>query len=90
MRLPEKDGPDSTYEIVIHGELGDRWSRWLHGLARTAEVREGPSQVTVLTVRVRDQAALRGVLNQLWDLNFTLIGVRRIQSRPTKEGDHDG
>jgi len=33
--------------------------------------------MTTLTGTVEDQSALRGILNQLWDLNLTLISVRR-------------
>jgi hypothetical protein len=79
----------STYEIVVQGELGDRWSRWLAGTDHTVDVREVQPEATVLTVLVRDQPALRGALNQLWDLNLTLIGVRRIQPHPGKEGGRD-
>ncbi len=31
--------------------------------------------ITVLTGPVVDQAALRGILNRLWDLNLTVISV---------------
>jgi RNA binding exosome subunit len=33
--------------------------------------------ITVLTGRLPDQAALRGILTRLWDLNLTLISVTR-------------
>jgi len=29
-----------------------------------------------------DQTALRGILNRLWDLNLTLISVRRLPTSP--------
>ena len=35
-------------------------------------------------VAVQDQAALRGLLNQLWDLNLTLVSLHRIV--PEREG----
>ncbi len=89
MNSSDETGPSSTYRIVVQGELGERWLRWLHGLGHTVEVRGGNREVTVMTMQVRDQAALRGVLNQLWDLNLTLIGVRRMQPRPMKEGGRD-
>jgi len=34
--------------------------------------------ITTLTGPVADQAALRGILNKLWDLNLTLLGVNRM------------
>jgi hypothetical protein len=33
--------------------------------------------VTTLTGTLPDQAALRGLLSRIWDLNLTLIAVKR-------------
>ena len=41
--------------------------------------------VTLFTGPIADQAALRGILNKLWDLNLTLISVSRVETG-TKEG----
>jgi hypothetical protein len=90
MNPSEEGSTASTYEIVVDGELGENGPKWLDGSAHRAELREGASPATVLTVHVRDQAALRGIVNQLWDLNLTLIGIRRIQAHAKKEGSHDG
>ena len=35
--------------------------------------------ITTLTGPVADQAALRGILTKVWDLNLTLISVTRIE-----------
>jgi hypothetical protein len=86
MNLTDEPVGLATYEIVVRGEFGERWSNWLLGLAQATAVREGSTQRTVLTVQVRDQAALRGILNHLWDLNLTLIGVRRIETHPDEGG----
>jgi hypothetical protein len=89
--VTHKDRPESNpsqaYEIVVRGELGQRWSKWLDGLAHTVEVRESNPEGTVLKIEVRDQAALRGLLNQLWDLNLTLVRVLPIHPQADKEGD---
>jgi hypothetical protein len=37
-------------------------------------------QVTTLTGTIVDQAALRGILVKLWDLNLTLISVTRVET----------
>lgn len=81
MDRPEAS-PSEVFEIVVRGDLGERWSKWLNGPAHTAEVQGGNPEGTTLTVQVRDQAALRGLLNQLWDLNLTLVSVRRIHPHP--------
>src|SRR5512134_2412414 len=71
-----------TYHITVQGRLDQSWSRWFDGLAI-----EGPSRdsdLTTLTGPVVDQPALRGLLNKLWDLNLTLIAVRRAEQSPSQ------
>jgi len=41
---------------------------------------EDGSPITVLTSPVVDQAALRGLLTKIWDLNLTLVSVTRIET----------
>jgi hypothetical protein len=38
------------------------------------------SQVTILRGHLADEAALRGILTKLWNLNLTLISVYRIET----------
>jgi hypothetical protein len=59
-----------------------RWFDWLDGLTMAFEHDSSGQWTTVLTVGV-DQSALRGVLNRMWDLNLTLLSVRRRD--PAKE-----
>ncbi len=61
------------YEIRIEGQLTERWSDWLGGLALCAEA----GGQTTLRGPLPDQAALLGVLGQLHALNLTLISVQR-------------
>ncbi len=63
------------YQICIEGELDEQWSDWFSGL--TMAVEGGDKKVTTLSGRV-DQAALRGILNKLWDLNLVLISVNLV------------
>jgi hypothetical protein len=68
------DVHSGIYEICVLGALDEQWSDWFSGMEMIV-VDDG--QVTTLTGRV-DQAALRGILNRLWDLNRVLIGVKRL------------
>ena len=45
--------------------------------------------VTTLTGPVADQSALRGILSKIWDLNLTLISVRRIEADGEEENKND-
>jgi hypothetical protein len=61
----------TIYDITVQGQLRQRWMQWLDGSAVQIESADD----TTIRVRVPDQAALRGVLNKLWDLNLTLISI---------------
>jgi hypothetical protein len=58
-------------EIRVEGQIDRDWSDWMDGLVIT---HTGHGE-TVLSGSVRDQAALRGLLNRLADLGIQLISV---------------
>ena len=62
----------ARYEIRVEGVLDQRWTAWFEGL----EIGTDDSQ-TVISGPVVDQAALRGLLNRVFDLGLVLISVRR-------------
>lgn len=65
----------TVYIITIKGHLKDKWAEWLDGMVVKIESRSREN-ITAITVRIPDQAALRGILNKLWDLNLTLLSVK--------------
>jgi hypothetical protein len=64
------------YQITIEGCLDAQWTDWFAGLDITTHHHNG--SITILTGPVIDQAALRGLLNQIWDLNLALIALLRL------------
>jgi hypothetical protein len=89
MRMPamhtlpvEARSLEATYQIKVQGTLDTRWSEWFGGLAVTAEAAGDCPPLTILAGAVPDQAALRGILNRLWDLNLILISVNRLSAGP--------
>ena len=66
------------YQIKVEGRLNDSWSDWLGGITITSMVEKNGIQVTILNGTFPDQAALRGVLVKLWNLNATLLEVQLI------------
>ena len=62
------------YEIRVTGILTEHWSDWFEGLA----IQAGPTDETVLSGQLADQAALYGVLAKIQALNLTLISVHRL------------
>lgn len=73
------------YQICIEGELGEQWSDWFSGMIVAVEGED--KKMTTLSGRV-DQAALRGILNKLWDLNLVLISVNLINDPGCIKNDY--
>jgi hypothetical protein len=72
--------PGAIYEIRVQGVLDRDWQQWFDGLAITLTPGDEGAPVTTLLGPVADQPALRGLLCKLWDLNLTLIAVRRMEA----------
>jgi hypothetical protein len=70
----------ATYEIKVPGRLDESWSDWIEGM--TMEVESGADRptITTLTGIVADQAALQGLLSQLYSLGLSLISVNVIET----------
>ena len=66
----DQDAHRKVYQIKVQGRLDESWSGWFSGMAVTVE-----GNTTTLTGAVVDQAALRGILSRLWDLNLALISI---------------
>ena len=63
----------TRYQVTMQGRLDEKWVNWIGG--SMLNIQHSHGKYTVLTLRVPDQAALRGILNKLWDLNLTLVSV---------------
>jgi hypothetical protein len=63
------------YQIKIKGELDQSWSDWLGDVEIISEPQGDGSVITRLTVDAADQSTLFGILDQVRDLNLTLINV---------------
>ncbi len=70
----DEDVHHRVYQIKVEGRLDESWSGWFNSMAVTVE-----GDTTTLTGAVVDQAALRGILSRLWDLNLALISVNPIE-----------
>ena len=67
-----------VYQIKVPGVLDTSWADWVGGLVMAVESEGEGWQVTTLTC-LMDQAALHGVLRQLYALGVPLISVMRIE-----------
>ena len=65
----------SLYQIVIQGELNESWSDWLDDMIFEVKNDSLAKSQTRICGTLHDQAALRGLLTKIWDLNLTIISV---------------
>lgn len=62
--------------ICVKGHLSSDWAAWFGGL----QVRNDPGGRAVLSGPLPDQAALSGLLNQIWDLGLSLVSVQCVET----------
>jgi len=65
----------ATYEIRVQGALDLKWSNRLQGLGIRVEEFSNSLPITTLSGRLKDQAALLGVLNTLFALKLPLLFI---------------
>lgn len=64
----------ATYQIKVQGKVNPEWLQNIESLELDFD-----GSATTFTGRICDQAALRGLLNSLWDLNLTLCSLERFE-----------
>jgi len=62
------------YELVLRGEIGDRFALLFEGMAL-----EHAGGRTVLRGEVRDQAHLHGLIERIGELGLELVSVNAIE-----------
>lgn len=78
-----------TFLISFQGNLDDSWQSWFSGLRISMGQDAQGKTVTTMSGEIVDQAALRGVLNKLWDLNLNLVSVNLVKPAIDWEGNHE-
>lgn len=78
-RFPDSPDQQINYQILIKGKLDDSWAEWL-GDFEMDYINQDGLMVTMISGNFADQAALRGALVQLWDLNLTVLQVKKVNS----------
>lgn len=83
--MNKRGGKPACYRVEIEGKIRQNWSDWLNGMEISTRKGCNGSQITVLVGKVTDQAALRGILCRLWDLNLTIVSVCRLEMNAGEE-----
>jgi hypothetical protein len=68
----------TTYRIRVTGHIDDRLSVQLGGMIVTRAFTADGRPITILVGHLSDQAALSGVLNELYELHLPLLTVESL------------
>ena len=83
-------GGPATYRIVVQGTVSRDWRGRLGGMAITTSSQESGAPQTILLGRIRDQPALRGVLETLYALHLPILEVRRVDTDSDQDPSEKG
>lgn len=78
LELQKKNTPfesPGTYRIRVRGHIDESLADQLGGMAITRAFTSDREPITILIGKMEDQAALSGVLNEIYDLHLALITV---------------
>ena len=70
-------------EIRIREQINFNWSDWMDGLS----ISHTNAGETILSGYIRDQAALRGLINMIADLNLPLSSVESKKVKASTESE---
>ena len=68
----------AIYKIVVQGIVQESLSDRYRGMQITVERKKGKAIISTLIGEIRDQAALSGVLNTIYDSHLTVISVNML------------
>ena len=74
------EGP-ASYRIRAQGHLDDSWSDRLGGMVITRAFTADKQPMTILIGNLKDQSALCGVLNAIYDLHLPVISVEFLDEK---------
>ena len=75
--MPRKSrNQGNTYQIRLKGTLNPAMTDWLGDVTILLQ----QNGETLLVSEFPDQPALRGFLDQLWNFNFTVLSVKKINN----------
>lgn len=68
----------AIYKIVVNGMIDESWSDRYSGMQISIERKKGKAIITTLVGEIRDQAALSGILTNLYEMHMTVISVNML------------
>jgi hypothetical protein len=68
----------ATYRIRVTGHIDDSFSGQLSGMIITRAFTADTQPITILIGHLKDQAALSGVLNEIYELHLPLLTLEAL------------
>jgi hypothetical protein len=75
----------ATYQIMVQGRVDPNWSDLMGGMAICLTISESNPPVTTLQGELRDQTALLGVFNSLYELHLPVLSVLCLSYPPLSD-----
>ena len=72
----------AVYRIRVSGRMDPEWSQYFQGMIVSVFEQEDQETITELSGLLPDQAALMGVLQQLYNRNIPLLSVECVSCDP--------
>ena len=72
----------SDYIIKVSGELAPEWSDRLGGMTVSTDRTNPARPITTLEGSLPDQAALRGVIEELYEMHLSVLQVKCLDGQP--------
>jgi hypothetical protein len=69
----------ANYRIRVRGKVPAGWADRIQNMTISVDQSDEGKEETTLEGRLRDQAALSGVLNTLHDLNLSILSVVKLE-----------
>ncbi len=69
----------AIYKIKVKGVISKDWSERYGGMQINVERSRDSEKVTVLIGRISDQSALSGILNTLYENQFSIISIDTLE-----------
>jgi hypothetical protein len=83
-------GGPATYLIVVQGTVSENWRGRLGGMEVTTASQETGEPQTTLRGRLRDQAALHGLLETLYALHLPILEMKKVDSACDQDAGERG
>lgn len=68
----------AVYQICVRGTIHPEWTDRLEGMSIHLATTDDGRSMTILIGALTDQASLAGLFNTLYDLQLTVLSVKRI------------